>query len=42
VAPEPGLSADAVIEVDMDYESIQVGHGGGKLMASASGIAEGL
>lgn len=26
----------------MVYKSIQVGHGGGKLMASASGIAERL
>ncbi len=29
-----------MIGVDMDYESIQVGHGGGELVASASGIAE--
>jgi hypothetical protein len=34
------LSADAVIGVDMDDESIQVGNGGGKLVANASGIAE--
>jgi uncharacterized protein YbjQ (UPF0145 family) len=28
------LSADAVIGVDVDYESIQIGHGGGMLMVS--------
>jgi len=36
------LRADAVIGVDVDYESIQIGHGGGMLMVSASGTAERL
>jgi uncharacterized protein YbjQ (UPF0145 family) len=33
------LGANAVIGVDMDYESIQMGKGGGMLMVSASGTA---
>ncbi len=33
------LGADAVIGIDIDYESIQVGSGGGMLMVSASGTA---
>jgi uncharacterized protein YbjQ (UPF0145 family) len=31
--------ANAVIGVDLDYETIQVGQGGGMLMVSASGTA---
>lgn len=31
--------ANAVIGVDLDYESIQMGQGGGMLMVSASGTA---
>ena len=30
------MGADAVIGVDVDYESIQIGQGGGMLMVSAS------
>ena len=33
------LGADAVIAVDLDYETIQLGGGGGMLMVSASGTA---
>jgi uncharacterized protein YbjQ (UPF0145 family) len=33
------LGADAVVGVDVDYESIQVGQGGSMLMVSASGTA---
>jgi len=33
------LGANAVVSVDLDYESIQVGQGGGMLMVSASGTA---
>ncbi len=33
------LGADAVVAVDLDFESIQVGQGGGMLMVSASGTA---
>jgi uncharacterized protein YbjQ (UPF0145 family) len=33
------LGANAVISVDLDYETIQVGSGGGMLMVSASGTA---
>ena len=32
-------SADAVVGVDVHYESIQMGQGGGMLMVSASGTA---
>lgn len=31
--------ANAVLSVDLDYESIQMGKGGGMLMVSASGTA---
>ncbi len=34
-----GLGGNAVIGVDLDYETIQVGQGGGMLMVSASGTA---
>jgi uncharacterized protein YbjQ (UPF0145 family) len=37
VAEAEQLGADAVIGVDVDYESIQVGQGGSMLMVSASG-----
>ena len=33
------LGGNAVIGVDLDYETIQVGQGGGMLMVSASGTA---
>jgi uncharacterized protein YbjQ (UPF0145 family) len=33
------LGADAILAVDLDYETIQVGGGGGMLMVSASGTA---
>ncbi len=33
------LGADAVVGVDLDYESIQTGQTGGMLMVSASGTA---
>ncbi|MDF1503418.1 heavy metal-binding domain-containing protein [Roseisolibacter sp. H3M3-2] len=33
------LGADAVLAVDLDYETISVGQGGGMLMVSASGTA---
>ena len=33
------LGANAVVGVDLDYESIQMGSGGGMLMVSASGTA---
>lgn len=33
------LGADAVIGVDLDYETLQVGQGGGMLMVSANGTA---
>jgi uncharacterized protein YbjQ (UPF0145 family) len=33
------LGANAVIGVDLDYETIQVGQGGSMLMVSASGTA---
>ena len=33
------LNANAVIGVDLDYETIQVGQGGGMLMVSANGTA---
>jgi len=33
------LGANAVIGVDLDYESIQMGQGSGMLMVSASGTA---
>ena len=39
VAEAEQAGADAVIGVDVDYESIQIGQGGGMLMVSASGTA---
>ena len=39
VAEAERMGADAVIGVDVDYESIQVGQGGSMLMVSASGTA---
>lgn len=33
------LGANAVVGVDIDYESIQIGQGGNMLMVSASGTA---
>ncbi len=33
------LGADAVVGVDVDYELIQIGQGGGMMMVSASGTA---
>jgi uncharacterized protein YbjQ (UPF0145 family) len=39
VAEAEQLGADAVVGMDVDYESIQIGQGGGMLMVSASGTA---
>jgi len=33
------MGANAVIAVDLDYETIQIGNGGGMMMVSASGTA---
>ncbi len=33
------LGADAVVGIDLDYETVQVGQGGGMLMVSANGTA---
>ncbi|MBI2689233.1 MAG: heavy metal-binding domain-containing protein [Acidobacteria bacterium] len=33
------LGANAVIAIDLDYETIQIGNGGGMMMVSASGTA---
>lgn len=33
------MGANAILAVDLDYESIQVGAGGGMLMVSANGTA---
>jgi uncharacterized protein YbjQ (UPF0145 family) len=33
------MGANAVIGVDLDYETIQIGNGGGMMMVSASGTA---
>jgi uncharacterized protein YbjQ (UPF0145 family) len=33
------LGADAIVGVDLDYETITVGNGGGMLMVSATGTA---
>lgn len=33
------LGANAIVGVDLDYETIQMGQGGGMLMVSASGTA---
>jgi uncharacterized protein YbjQ (UPF0145 family) len=42
VAEAEQMGADAVIGVNVDYESIQVGQGGSMLMVSASGTADKL
>ena len=34
-----GLGANAIVGIDIDYESIQVGNSGGMLMVTASGTA---
>jgi uncharacterized protein YbjQ (UPF0145 family) len=34
-----GLGANAIVGIDIDYESIQVGDRGGMLMVTASGTA---
>ena len=34
-----GLGANAVVAVDLDYETISIGQGGNMLMVSASGTA---
>ncbi len=39
VAEAEQMGAHAVVGVDVDYESVQVGQGGGMLMVSASGTA---
>jgi uncharacterized protein YbjQ (UPF0145 family) len=39
VAEAEQMGADAIIGVDVDYESIQVGQGGSMLMVSASGTS---
>ena len=39
VAEAEQAGANAVVGVDVDYESIQMGQGGGMLMVSASGTA---
>jgi len=33
------VGANAIVGVDLDYETIQIGGGGGMLMVSASGTA---
>jgi len=33
------MGANAIVAVDLDYETVQVGSGGGMLMVSASGTA---
>ena len=33
------LGANAIVSADLDYETIQMGRGGGVLMVSASGTA---
>ena len=33
------MGANAVIGIDIDYETIQIGNGGGMMMVSASGTA---
>lgn len=38
-AEAAGLGANAVVGVDIDYETIQLGHGGSMLMVSVSGTA---
>lgn len=39
VAQAEALGANAIIAVDLDYESISTGSGGGMLMVTASGTA---
>ena len=39
VAEAEQLGADAVVGVDVDYELIRMGQGGGTIMVSASGTA---
>lgn len=39
VAEAEQMGAEAVIGVDVDYESVQLGQGGSMLMVSASGTA---
>jgi uncharacterized protein YbjQ (UPF0145 family) len=39
VAQATELGGNAVVAVDLDYETIEVGGGGGMLMVSASGTA---
>ena len=39
MAEARAMNANAVIGVDLDYETIQLGGGGGMLMVSASGTA---
>ena len=39
VAEAEQAGADAVVGVDVDYESIQMGQGGEMMMVSASGTA---
>lgn len=39
IAGAEQMGADAVIGVDVDYESIQMGQGGSMLMVSDSGTA---
>jgi uncharacterized protein YbjQ (UPF0145 family) len=39
IAEAEGLGANAVIGVDLDYETLQVGQTGGMLMVSVSGTA---
>jgi hypothetical protein len=34
-----GLGANAIVGIDLDYETIQVGKGGSMLMVTASGTA---
>jgi uncharacterized protein YbjQ (UPF0145 family) len=38
-AQAAAMGANAIVGVDLDYETIQVGGGGGMLMVSASGTA---
>jgi uncharacterized protein YbjQ (UPF0145 family) len=39
IAEAERLGANAVVGVDIDYESIQIGQGGNMLMVSVSGTA---
>src|SRR5688500_14112156 len=38
-AQASAMAANAIVGVDLDYETIEVGQGGGMLMVSASGTA---